>query len=79
MECLFKGKPFSCQILHTIHLFKDAFSFIYLLQQSVALNIVACWTNFSGSITEKLELLKTYYLQRDTRVKKKLIITAEAL
>ena len=79
-KCLFKGTPFSCLILHITHLLKVyCFYFDIFLQLSVALNIVACWTNFLGAITENLEFLKTYYLQRDTRVKEKLIISAEAL
>lgn len=52
---------------------------MHLLQLSVALNIVACWTNFLGTINEKLKFLKTYYLQGDTRVREKLIILTEAL
>lgn len=55
------------------------FLYIYLLKLSVALNIEACWANFLGTITEKLEFLKTYCLQRGVRVKEKLIISAESL
>lgn len=52
---------------------------MYLLQLSVALYTGACWTNFLGTINEKLEFFKIYYLQGDTRVREKLIIVAEAL